>query len=341
MINAPTEILTVDPARPEPSAIEQAAVIIRGGGLVAFPTETVYGLGADAMNDQAVRRIFAAKGRPVDNPLIVHISQLWMLDLVAQNVAPVALLLAGRFWPGPLTLVLNRRPDVPLSTSAGLGTIAVRMPLGKIALELIDRSGTPIAAPSANASGRPSPTRADHVLQDLGGRIEMILDGGPTSIGIESTVLDVTLDPPVILRPGWTTEASLAEVIGPVKRAGSAQELGRSPGTRHRHYTPKAKVILLEESKPEFVRGFCERLLENGSVGFVGSVQVPLDRIGFHQIILERSAEAYGRSIYDALRKLDDARSEVIVVEGLAGDGEAEAVMDRLRRAASEIIKGK
>ncbi|HVG21856.1 MAG TPA: L-threonylcarbamoyladenylate synthase, partial [Blastocatellia bacterium] len=233
-----TTVVQVSPEHPQEEVIERAAAIIRGGGLVAFPTETVYGLGADAMNEAAVQKIFEAKGRPGDNPLIVHVGSESDLGRVADETSAKARDLIGRFWPGPLTLVLKRRPELAESVSAGLPTVAVRMPRNAVALGLIRKAGTPIAAPSANRSGRPSPTSAAHVARDLEGRIDMIIDGGPTDIGVESTVLDMTADPPVILRPGWITEESLASVIGPTGRAASLEELRRSPGTRHRHYSP-------------------------------------------------------------------------------------------------------
>src|SRR6266567_1803054 len=234
-----TQVLELDPERPQQEAIEFAASVIRDGGLVAFPTETVYGLGADAMNENAVRKIFEAKDRPTDNPCIVHVDSRDMLDRVAARTGDKAECLIRKFWPGPLTLVLKRKPEVAPSVSAGLSTVAVRMPGNGIALRLIRAARTPIAAPSANASGRPSPTTAAHVLDDLGGRIDLILDGGTTNIGIESTVLDVTADPPMILRPGWITQEMLSEAIGPVERSGSDEELRRSPGTHHQHYSPR------------------------------------------------------------------------------------------------------
>src|SRR6185369_161817 len=223
-----TQVIRLDPALPRQEAIDLGASIIRDGGLVAFPTETVYGLGADAMNETAVQKLFRAKRRPADNPLIVHVSDRDMLDSVAAGVTPQGERLIGRFWPGPLTLVLKRQPEVARSVSAGLPSVAVRMPSNKIALELIKSARTPIAAPSGNASGRPSPTIAAHVLEDLGDRVDLIFDGGPTSIGIESTVLDLTTEPPMILRPGAVTREMLMEIIGRVDQATSGEELRRS-----------------------------------------------------------------------------------------------------------------
>jgi L-threonylcarbamoyladenylate synthase len=333
-----THVLHLDPEEPEQEAIKRAASIIRKGGLVAFPTETVYGLGANAMNESAVEKIFNAKGRPADNPLIAHVCNREMVDLIANGVSQTAERLIQEFWPGPLTLVLERKPEVARSVSAGLTTVAVRMPRNAIALELIRASRTPIAAPSANASGKPSPTTAAHVLDDLGGRIDMILDGGTTNIGVESTVLDMTVDPPMILRPGWVTREMLTEVVGLVEHTASVEELRRSPGTRHRHYTPHARVILIEHGSPELIEEVCREHLKEGAVGFIGHNQVAIDDRLFHTIQLGNRAEEYAHSIYSALRELDSKNPHVIVVEGINDEDEGAAVMDRLRRAASELI---
>jgi L-threonylcarbamoyladenylate synthase len=332
-----THVIHLDPEQPDQEAIELAASIIRNGGLVAFPTETVYGLGANAMNESAVEKIFKAKGRPADNPLIVHVCNREMVDLIASGVSQTAERLIQEFWPGPLTLVLERKPEVARSVSAGLTTVAVRMPRNGIALELIRASRTPIAAPSANASGKPSPTTPKHVLDDLGGRIDMILDGGTTNIGIESTVLDMTVNPPVILRPGWVTREMLTQAVGPVEHTASSEELRRSPGTRHRHYTPQARVILLERGSQELIEKVCRDHLKEGAVGFIGHTRVDIADPDFKAIILQESAADYARLIYSALRELDNHGSAVIVLEGISDSGEGVAVMDRLRRAASKI----
>jgi L-threonylcarbamoyladenylate synthase len=334
-----TEVIRIDPERIDYRAIERAARIIRGGGLVAFPTETVYGLGADATSEQAVQKIFDAKRRPADNPLIAHVSDREMLNRAASGIGITAERLIERFWPGPLTIVLKRRPILAEAVSAGLGTVAVRMPDNRVALELIRRSGVPLAAPSANVSGRPSPTCAEHVLRDLEGRVDMILDGGATNIGIESTVVDLTVDPPVILRPGWITRELLIEALGQVSMPATAEELKRSPGTRHRHYTPRARVILVEQSSPVLLAQLSKEHLQNGAVGFIGSSRIDIDDPKFYSINLESSATDYARSIYSALRELDRKGARVIVIEGIIEDREGAAVMDRLRRAASEIIK--
>jgi L-threonylcarbamoyladenylate synthase len=334
-----TQVLELDPEHPRHEAIERAASIIRNGRLVAFPTETVYGLGADAMDENAVRQIFQAKGRPADNPCIVHVDSREMLDRVACGVGEKTERLIQTFWPGPLTLVLGRKPEVAPSVSAGLPTVAVRMPGNRIALAMISEARTPIAAPSANTSGRPSPTTAAHVLDDLGGRIDLILDGGSTNIGIESTVLDMTTDPPTILRPGWITQEMLSKVIGRVARATSEEALRRSPGTLHPHYSPGARVILIEPGSPELLERVCMEHLKHGPVSFIGHSLLKIDDPSFYSIRLGSSGGEYARSIYAALRDADKKNPGVIVVEGINDTGEGEAVMDRLRRAASEARK--
>ena len=333
-----TVLVRLDPERPDSDLIESAAEVIRSGGLVAFPTETVYGLGADAMNEAAVQGIFGAKGRPADNPLIVHVCSMEMLDTVVGRITEKARQLAERFWPGPLTLVMARNARIVASVSSGLETVAVRMPACRIALDLIRSAGTPVAAPSANSSGRPSPTTAAHVLSDLDGRIDVVLDGGTTNIGVESTVLDVTTDPPLILRPGWITREQLAEGIGQIEVADSAEELKRSPGTRHRHYSLRVPVILVERVEQRRLEEILQEHLENGRVGFIGHSPSGFEHPRLHSIILRNNAKVYARTIYAALRELERQDAQVVVVEGIKDEGEGAAVMDRLRRAASEII---
>src|SRR5262245_8719350 len=333
-----TEILTIDPAAPQPDLIARAANIIKMGGLVAFPTETVYGLGADATNQDSISKIFDAKGRPSDNPLIVHVAGRQMVNGVAVDISDSAAKLIQHFWPGPLTLVLRRSPVLSPAVSAGLDTVAVRMPDATIALALIRAAATPIAAPSANVSGRPSPTTAHHVLQDLAGQVELILDGGPTTIGIESTVIDMTADPPVILRPGWVTRDAVTALIGPVRSAASQAELSRSPGTRHKHYSPRARVVLIERGSVDFIRRVCLDLLGKGRVGYLGHTPVGIADPQFTEIIIGPTSRDYAAAIYTSLRRLDESNPCVIAVEGIDVSAEGEAVMDRLRRAASEVV---
>nr|BAL57740.1 hypothetical conserved protein [uncultured Acetothermia bacterium]BAL59068.1 translation factor [Candidatus Acetothermum autotrophicum] len=337
-----TEILPADDA-----ALERAAHVIRAGGLVAFPTETVYGLGADALNPDAVRKIFIAKERPSDDPLIVHIASVEQLSLLVRYIPPKAHTLTERFWPGPLTLVLPKAERVPAVTTGGLDTVAVRAPAHPVARALIERSGCPIAAPSANRFGRPSPTTASHVWEDLHGRIDLILDGGPTPIGVESTVLDLTQEPPMILRPGGVTLEELQEILGEVRVLGSSlsEAAKRSPGTRWRHYAPRAKLILAE---PEELEQIVRDLLKGGQrvglmvVGPHPALRAPLSRSygrgaggeGLVTVVMPADMNEYARRLFAALRELDARGVEVIVVEKLEERGLGRAIMDRLRRAS-------
>lgn len=310
---------------------------------MAFPTETVYGLGANAVDDRAVARIFEAKGRPADNPLIVHLADPGEVRRVAGRLAEPALSLMERFWPGPLTLVLPRQGTVSPSVSAGLDTVAVRMPDHPAALALIRAAGVPVAAPSANLSGRPSPTSAAHVLADLGGRIEAVLDAGDCGQGIESTVLDLTGEDPAILRPGGITAEDLAAVLGREPVTASGAGTAKSPGTRYRHYAPAVPVYLVEGDRDR-VRIATGRLVEDLSAGgFSPAVLCPAE----HAAFLGVTAVTYGawddaaglsRRLYAALRELEERGAGAIVVEGVPDTGLGRAVMDRLRRAAGGLV---
>ena len=317
-----------------PEALTLAAEVIRAGGLVAFPTETVYGVGADALSAAAVARIFEAKERPRGNPLIVHVADATALDEVAVRVTDRAREVVASFWPGPLTLVLDRAAAVPLITTGGLDTVAVRVPAHPVAQGLIRAAGRPLAAPSANRSGRPSPTRAPHVLEDLGGRIELILDGGSTSVGLESTVLDMTTEPPTLLRPGGVTLEQLEAHLGRVRLAtGDDEAAGRSPGLRFRHYAPRAKVVLIEAGAGE--EAVASWLDGGKSVALMAQRSVGLDRPGLRVRLMPVDLEAYARELFEALRDLDATGVDAIFVEGIAEVGLGRAIMDRLRRAAS------
>lgn len=331
-----TRMVVLDPVAPSPRAIEQAAAIIRAGQLVAFPTETVYGLGADGLNPSAIGRIYTAKGRPSDNPLILHLASLEQLSLVASQLPEVAYALIHAFWPGALTLVLPKTAGVPDLATAGLATVAVRIPAHPVALALIKAADRPLAAPSANRSGWPSPTTAQHVFDDLHGRIPLILDAGPTCIGLESTVLDATCSPPVILRPGGVTQEAIEAVIGPMQEATNPEQRRRSPGTRYRHYSPRARVLLLEEAETGLLQTAVTAALQrNERVGCLlhrletGDLppSVRVARVG-------GSVEDYAQRLFAALRALDTLNLDLIVVEGIPAQGLGVAVMDRLRRAA-------
>jgi len=344
-----TKVLKVDPHFPEASDIEKAAQALQAGQRVAFPTETVYGLGANALDSEAVKKIFAAKGRPAHDPLIVHISDLRMLDQVVSQVSEEALKLARRFWPGPLTLIMPRHANIPGEVTAGLGSVAVRMPSHPVALALIRQAGIPVAAPSANRFGHTSPTSAAHVLADLDGRIEMLLDGGSTPIGVESTVLDVTQSPARILRPGGVSYEALQESLGTVLLNGqkTSEEEDHpqiSPGLLSRHYAPKAVLVLFESEGDqkicEEMRQKVELLLSQGKrVGvmcavedgpFFDGLEVDLRLLGSVDRL-----EDIARGLYLVLRSLDEAGVDFIVAREFGSQGIGLAIQDRLRRAAT------
>ncbi|MBO2521900.1 MAG: threonylcarbamoyl-AMP synthase [Firmicutes bacterium] len=337
-----TRLLRVDPACPDPGVIEEAAMVLRRGGLLAFPTETVYGLGAHALDPAAVRAVFAAKGRPADNPLIVHTRCPEEAFALARALPEAAVRLAEAFWPGPLTLVVEADPAVPRETTAGLPTVAVRIPAHPVALALLEAAGVPVAAPSANLSGRPSPTRAEHVLEDLEGRIDGVLDGGETGVGVESTVIDVTVTPPVVLRPGGVSREELEAVIGPVREAvPAAGEAPRSPGLKYRHYAPRARAVVVRGSPGEIARAI-NQVLETGAgpsrAAFLLSDETAarLARRPERLFLLggrERPEEA-ARRLYRGLREVDLPGVELIVMEAYPEAGIGRALMDRMRRAA-------
>lgn len=340
-----TRVLEVDPERPDPALVDEAARLLRAGGLVAFPTETVYGLGAHALNPQAVRGIFAAKERPADNPLIVHVSDEATGFALVNQPPPAAFALAQAFWPGPLTLVLESKGSVPPETTAGLSTVALRVPDHPVALALLAAAGIPVAAPSANRSGRPSPTRAEHVLADLEGRVDAILDGGETGIGVESTVIDLTAAPPLILRPGGVTREQIERVIGPVAEGDGGQSSGapRSPGLKYRHYAPRARAIVVN-GRPERVAEAVLRAAEQrpGRVAFLLTDETiaALRRRVPHVFGLgsKSAPEEAARRLYHGLRAMDRSGIDAIVIEGYDEKGIGRALMDRMRRAAAEAV---
>jgi L-threonylcarbamoyladenylate synthase len=331
-----TRLVMLDPLAPNPDVIRQAATIIQAGHLVAFPTETVYGLGADGLNPSAMRRIYTAKGRPSDNPLILHLASIEQLSVIASQVPEVAYPLIHAFWPGPLTLVLPKSAGVPDLATGGLATVAVRMPAHPVALALIKAADTPLAAPSANRSGRPSPTTAQHVFDDLHGRLPLILDAGPTCIGLESTVLNLTCSPPVILRPGGITQEAIEALIGHLQEATSLEQRRRSPGTRYRHYSPRARVLLLEKAETEMLQTAVTEALQRSER--VGCLLYRLEARDMPpSVVVTRvggSVGDYAQGLFSALRALDKMDLDVIVVEGVQEKGLGVAVMDRLRRAA-------
>ncbi len=332
---------------PDDAAYSLAARLIQQGSLVAFPTETVYGLGANALNPEAVNAVFAAKGRPADNPLIVHIFQKEQLEEIG-TVPEQALPLIDAFWPGPLTLLFPKKPVIPDVVTAGLPTVAVRMPSHPVAAAFLKACGLPVAAPSANRSGRPSPTTARHVLEDMNGRIPLILDGGPCDVGLESTVLDLCHGAPCILRPGGVTKEMLEEVLhqevslaGSILRPLGEHEKALSPGMKYRHYAPQAEVTLVEGSEDAVLAGLrsCyQRDTEAGKRSCILCFTEHTARLeGCRVLCLGsiRNPDEIAHRLFDTLRKLDEEGMETVYSEILPPEGIGLAVMNRLGRAAA------
>lgn len=330
--------------------LKEAAEILKRGGLVAFPTETVYGLGANALDEKAARKIYEAKGRPSDNPLIAHVADFEGIRPLVSRMPEMGRKLAEAFWPGPMTLVFPKSDLVPLGTTGGLDTVAVRMPSDPVARTLIRLAGVPVAAPSANTSGRPSPTRAEHVYQDMEGRIEMIIDGGPVGIGVESTIVDVTEDVPVLLRPGAVTMEMLESVVrevridpailGPV----SPDLKPKAPGMKYRHYAPNADLTLVEGPQDRVVseinRLAAERLKEGYKVGIICTDETrDAYPAGTVRSIGQRAKEeTVAHNLYAVLREFDDLGAQYLFSEGFPADHLGQAIMNRLNKAAGYRI---
>jgi L-threonylcarbamoyladenylate synthase len=326
--------LRVDPRAPDPETIGRAAVVLKEGGLVAFPTETVYGLGAHALDTAAVARIFAAKGRPGYNPLIVHLAEAAEARALAAEWSEAAGRLAEAFWPGPLTLVVPRAARVPEAVTAGLPSVALRVPAHPVAHALLTAAAVPVAAPSANRSTQVSPTTAAHVVQSLGGRVDLVLDGGPTTVGIESTVVSLTGEVPTVLRPGTLSVDELRAVVGEVELA-SAHGGGRgarpSPGMLDRHYAPRAEVVLFAD--PEEAREIAGKAREEGKR--VAALTYEAEELpGAEVARLPPDSRGYAARLYSALHALDDRGFDLILVESVPDTPEWAGVRDRLRRAA-------
>jgi L-threonylcarbamoyladenylate synthase len=316
--------------------LHEAVSVLQRGGIVAFPTETVYGLGADALNETAVRNVFRAKGRPSDNPLIVHLADAEHVLLFASEFPEKGKQLAKYFWPGPMTLVVKRNSCVPNIVTAMLDTVAVRVPNHPVMLALLKEFNSGVVGPSANTSGKPSPTTAQHVADDLDGKIDMILDAGATTIGVESTVIDVTVDPPMILRFGGLSREDIEKVIGTVQVAVKEESLKRSPGTRHRHYAPNAEVILIGEGNAsELERCYSKLKLQEKKIGVIThSISIPQSIPSIFCKFIGPSVQQFARHLFASLRELDEQKADVILVERVAPTGLGAAVMDRLNKAA-------
>jgi len=345
-----TKVFHVDPLNPNQKALERCCEILRSGGIVAFPTETVYGLGALASNGEAVKKIFLAKGRPVDNPLIVHIAKLGQLYEVAEGIPEDVLDAVKTLWPGPFTVLLRKGPCVVKEVTAGLLTVAVRMPAHPVALKLIECAG-PIAAPSANISGRPSPTTGFHVMVDMFGRVDAIIDAGETLYGVESTIIDVTAKPYKVLRPGALPVEKLVEVlrqeIAVPEQARGLQECeeARAPGMKYKHYSPETPIVLVESPNPtKVIESLVEKLERNSEkLALVVSRETAESlKLAAAKLITYGSREnlfEVAKNLFKVLRELDSIGANLAIIEGVEEKGLGLAVMNRLRKAAVKIIK--
>jgi L-threonylcarbamoyladenylate synthase len=350
---AVTRVIPMSAREPQPDRIAQAAEVLRQGGLVAFPTETVYGLGANALDSAAVDKIFEAKGRPSTDPLIVHLASSAQLEIVAARVPPMARVLAAAFWPGALTIVLEKQSAVPSAVTAGLSTVAVRVPSHPVALALIAAADVPVAAPSANRFSRPSPTRAEHVLADLDGRIDLLIDAGPTVIGVESTIVDLTSQPPIVRRPGGVPLQTLARVIPDVQlgtQVASEREAQSSPGQLLRHYAPYARMTLFVGPTDAITGRVADAIRQAVAAGARVGVLAPqedllalaprlaaIGRTG--RVVTARCGsrvdrEEAARDLFGALRALDDQGVDLIYATVPEGNGINTAIVDRLTRAS-------
>lgn len=344
-----TRIVCIDESNMDASLMKEAGEIIKAGGLVAFPTETVYGLGGDALNPKSSEKIYAAKGRPSDNPLIVHIAEFDALNRIVDYIPDSARTLADKYWPGPLTMIFKKSDVVPMQTTGGLNTVAVRMPVHKAALEFIKASGGYVAAPSANISGRPSPTCAKYVIEDMNGRIDMIIDGGDSGIGLESTIVDLTGEKPMILRPGYITEKDIEETLGavtidPTIMDGNCKDRPKAPGMRYRHYAPKGELTI--------VTGDSDRVVSyiNSQSGQAKAIGRKVGIIGTDENLKKYRAdsvksvgkradeEQIAHRLYSILREFDDEDMDVIFSESFDDNNLGQAIMNRLLKAAGHQV---
>ena len=342
-----TKVVTVDKEKPDLQVMRMAGEILRKGGLVAFPTETVYGLGGDGLNAGSSKKIYAAKGRPSDNPLIIHIADLESLEKIVKSVPPKAKLLAEKFWPGPLTMIFSKSSRVPYETTGGLESVAVRMPSHPVALAIIREGGGYIAAPSANTSGRPSPTRAEHVCEDLTGKIDMIVDGGAVGIGLESTIVDFTEEVPVILRPGYINQEMIQEVIGPVRMdrgllITEEKVRPKAPGMKYRHYAPKAQLTIVQGSSSQvtaYINAQCEKAVREGKKpGVIAADETVSAYRGavVKGIGARNDEEEIARNLFAVLREFDEEDTDILFSEAFDTPRMGQAIMNRLLKAAGD-----
>ncbi len=344
-----TQTIQLSEQHMDETLLKKAGEIIRTGGLVAFPTETVYGLGGDALNPASSKKIYAAKGRPSDNPLIIHISKIEDLSYIVKEIPESARKLAEAFWPGPLTMILKKADVVPYETTGGLDTVAVRMPIHPVAMAFIEAAGGYVAAPSANRSGRPSPTCAKYVEEDMQGRIEMIIDGGEVEIGLESTIVDLTVEQPMILRPGYITKEMLEEVLQSVSEdktmmSDNSGLAPKAPGMKYRHYAPKGELTIIDGIEEQVVEYINRQVLilqaKGHKVGVIGT-DATIDR---YRADVCKSAgtrqdeHTIARELYKILREFDDEKVTMIFSESFDTAGIGQAIMNRLLKAAGHKI---
>ncbi|MBQ7925978.1 MAG: threonylcarbamoyl-AMP synthase [Lachnospiraceae bacterium] len=340
-----TKIFTMSNQHRDKDSLQEAGEILRRGGLVAFPTETVYGLGGDALNRESSRKIYAAKGRPSDNPLIVHICRLEDMDALVRQVTPEARAVAEAFWPGPLTLILPKSDLVPYETTGGLDTVAIRFPSHPVARQLIDCAGGYVAAPSANLSGKPSPTVAKYVIQDMDGRVDAIIDGGEVGIGLESTIIDMTVQPPQILRPGYVTRQMLQQVLGQVDvdatiLSNESGQAPKAPGMKYRHYAPQGEMCIVAGDQEQVSAYINEQISRDKAQGERVGVICTDETAGTYRDAVIKNAgsrgdeESIARHLYTILREFDDEQVTRIYSEDFAPEGLGQAIMNRLLKAA-------
>lgn len=344
-----TRVVEINSNNPEEDLIKEAADFIIKGELVGFPTETVYGLGANGLDEKAIKKIFKAKGRPQDNPLILHVNSIEMLEALVEEISDKAYRCMEKFWPGPLTILFKKSSIVPDSITAGLDTVAIRMPSHKIALELIRLSNKPIAAPSANTSGKPSPTRAEHVIEDMQGKIPFIIDGGETGVGLESTVLDLTDDIPMILRPGGITLEDIIDVLGqcgidPGLEDNINNIIPKSPGQKYRHYAPKAQMYVFSGDMDNVNREILNRAIDARSrgqrVGIMTTTENQEKFLDFDVEIMgsSKDIETIAHNLFHLIRKLDEKNVDLILCQGVERDNMGLAIMNRLNKASGGNI---
>lgn len=342
-----TKVIKIDRNHLDMELIKEAGRLLKNGALVAFPTETVYGLGGDGLQESAAARIYAAKGRPSDNPLILHIAEVSDIEKLAVEIPELAYRLAEQFWPGPLTMILKKSAVVPYTTTGGLDTVAIRMPSDKIAREIIRASGTYIAAPSANLSGRPSPTKAEHVIEDLAGRVEMIVDGGDSDIGLESSIIDLSGEIPMILRPGYITKEDFEQIAARVEYdsavlATRPQEsvVAKAPGMKYRHYAPKGQITIVEGKPSAVVDKINALVAEQEAQGCRVAVLCAEETRNQYSCAKVfslgslKSEKEISSHLFAALRAFDTEQIEVIYSESFENTKLANAIMNRLRKAA-------